>query len=159
MSMTLTPSRGPMVLFAPDARLYAILSGHVTAGHWEDQGQPAYGRMRRLQIQRRPERRDPYSVKLQLIGRGDASAKQQAPGVVAPGVRRNDMREIPRLLRRLQNRDVVCHRRPTHVENARELWVLDLHTLARLTQQLHRGHHMHGDSGGADWMAFCFQPT
>src|SRR3989442_8924136 len=82
MSMTLTPSRGPMVLFAPDARLYAILSGHVTAGHWEDQGQPAYGRMRRLQNQRRPgERRDPYSVKLQLIGRGDASAKQQAPGV------------------------------------------------------------------------------
>src|SRR5437899_12080076 len=135
MSMTLTPSRGPMVLFAPDARLYAILSGHVTAGHWEDQGQPAY------EIQRRPgERRDPYSVKLQLVGRGDASAKQQAPGVMGPGVRRDDMREIPRLLRGLQQRDVIRDRRTAHVEDTRELWVLDLHALGRLTHQLHGGH-------------------
>src|SRR5437016_14219006 len=59
---------------------------------------------------------------------------------MGPGVRRDDMREIPRLLRRLQHRDVIGDRRPTHVENARELWVLDLHTLGRLTQQLHRGH-------------------
>src|SRR5947208_15135594 len=101
MSMTLTPSRGPMVLFAPDARLYAIRSGHVTAGHWEDQGQPAYGRMRRLPNPRRPgERLYPYSAKLHLIGSGDASAKQQTPGDMGPGVRRDDLGEVPCLLRR-----------------------------------------------------------
>src|SRR6478752_8010178 len=61
------------------------------------------------------------------------------------------------LLRRLQYRDVIRHRSPTHVEDARELGVLELHTLGRLPHQLHRAHHMHGNAGGADRVALGLQ--
>src|SRR5258705_13686582 len=61
------------------------------------------------------------------------------------------------LLRRLQQRDVVRDRSATHVEDARELRVLELHALGRLADKLHRAHYMHGDAGGADRVAFCLQ--
>src|SRR5258708_6610275 len=54
------------------------------------------------------------------------------------------------LLRRLQQRDVIRHRSPAHIEDAGELWILELHALGRLADKLHRRHHMHGDTGGAD---------
>src|SRR5688572_10103710 len=47
------------------------------------------------------------------------------------------------LLPRLQHRDVIRHRGATHVEDAGELWILQLHALGRLAGQLHRAHHMH----------------
>src|SRR6202011_5312936 len=62
-----------------------------------------------------------------------------------------------RLLHRLQQRYVIRNRGATHVEDAREFCVFDLHALGRLTQELHRGHHMHRDAGGADRVAFCLQ--
>src|SRR6266851_5074585 len=49
MSMTLTPSSGPMISFAPDARSFEramIFRGLVTSARPEDQGRQAYGRMR-----------------------------------------------------------------------------------------------------------------
>src|SRR6266702_6034592 len=62
-----------------------------------------------------------------------------------------------RLLHRLQQRDVVRDRSTAHVEDAGELRVLELHALGRLAGELHRAHHMHGDTGRADRMALRFQ--
>src|SRR6266436_2112609 len=114
MSMTLTPSSGPMASFAPDARAVSSTAPRrfpdlVTSGPPEDQGQQAYS-------------------------------------VYTCG-----------LLRGLQQRHVICDRSAAHVEDASELCVLDLHALGRLTQQLHRGHHMHGDAGGANGVPFGLQ--
>ena len=58
------------------------------------------------------------------------------------------------LLHRLQQRDVIGDRSTTHVEDAGEFCIFDLHALGRPTDELHRRHHMHGDAGGADRMAF-----
>src|ERR1700682_1919268 len=117
MSMTLTPSSGPMATFAPGAvaLLFApLFSGLVTARRRQDQGREAYGRMRELQYPRRPgERRDPYAVKLQLEDGANGSLQQQATVVMGPGVRRDDeRRELAScLLRGLQHRDVIGDRR------------------------------------------------
>src|ERR1700726_560626 len=63
------------------------------------------------------------------------------------------------LLRGLQYRDVVRNRRSTHVEDAAKLRVRELHAFGRLSSELHRRHHMHGDAGCADRMAFGLQPA
>jgi len=60
MSTTLMPSSGPMVWFAPDADgafARAAFPDLVTAGRPEDQGHPAYGRMRERQHRRGPGER------------------------------------------------------------------------------------------------------
>src|SRR6266852_9828595 len=103
MSMTLTPSSGPMVWSAPDARSFdgAIIPGLVTSARPEDQGQQAYGRMREGHTPRRAgERRDPYSATLQFAVGANDPAKQQAPVVMGPGVRRDDVRENHQLTSR-----------------------------------------------------------
>src|SRR5947209_9091088 len=66
---------------------------------------------------------------------------------------------ISLLLHRLQQRDVIGNRRTAHVEDASELGILDLHAFGRLTDKLHRRHHMHGNAGRTDRMALCLQPA
>src|ERR1700694_6265408 len=90
-----------------------------------------------------------------MRARRDASA--QSP----PAIRlRSSLRSLAissRLLRWLQQRDVIRDRGTTHVEDAREFGVLDLHALGCLTQQLHGAQHMHRDAGGADRVALGLQ--
>src|SRR4051812_35463876 len=61
------------------------------------------------------------------------------------------------LLRRLEDRDIVGDRGAAHIKDAAEFWVRKLHALGRLPRKLHRGHHMHGDAGRADRVAFGLQ--
>src|SRR5262249_30089296 len=61
------------------------------------------------------------------------------------------------LLRGLEHRDVIGNRGAAHVEDAAELCVRKLHALGSFAGELHCGHHMHGNAGGADRMALGLQ--
>src|SRR5208283_4924824 len=73
MSMTLTPSSGPMVSFAPGARrLDRALHGLVTAARGQDQGHRGYGHMRGPNIDVVPARAGTHNHRRALL-RQDAS--------------------------------------------------------------------------------------
>src|SRR5687767_7039130 len=61
-------------------------------------------------------------------------------------------------LHSLKDADVVGHGGPTHVEDARQLGVWDLHAPGGIAQ-LHGGQGVHRNAGGADRMALGLQPT
>src|SRR5258706_9909203 len=152
MSMTLTPSSGPMVSFAPDPRAVSSTAPFLGPSNGRAEARSRLPRIWAYAHHVVPAlSRDPYSQELQLKNGADTPAQQQTPVIMGPCVRRDDrIQAYGRLLRGLQQRDVIRDRSTTHVEDAGEFYVLDLHALRRLTQQLHRGHHMHGNAGSAD---------
>src|SRR3954468_1792595 len=127
--MTLMPSSGPIAWLAPGcASMFAaiLFSGLVTAARREDQGREAYGRMRHA---RRPcESRHQSTTGVRVAGhRRTARLQPISRGVWAPAFAGATTDEsAARLLRGLQHRDVIRHRRPAHVEDAGEFCVLDL---------------------------------
>src|SRR5258708_13211321 len=145
MSMTLTPSSGPMVCLLPAARLQRDLLGPTNG--------TAPARSRAAGV---------WAYAQGFVGwakRSVPTTLQHARKVVGTA----QGRLCPPygfsncLLHRLQQRDVIGNRSAAHVEDAGEFCVPDLHALGRLTQQLHRRHHMHGDAGGTDRVAFSLQ--
>lgn len=64
--------------------------------------------------------------------------------------------KLSALPQRLQDRDIVGHRRAAHVEHAGGAGARDL-DVAGLAAHLHRRHHVHGDTGGADRVALGLQ--
>src|SRR4051794_2403857 len=119
MSMTLMPSSGPMAWLAPgSASMFAaiLFSGLVTAARREDQGREAYGRTRHAR--RLCESRDPINYRCPRCRRRTARLQPISRGVWAPAFAGATTDEsAARLLRGLQHRDVIRHRRAAHIED------------------------------------------